>query len=98
MNTNDIYVEGQVSENAVQFYIDFPSKSFITRKPFSGLFNVFDREVTTIKSCIRNELAKNDILKNSNCKLLDENKKLKKENGDLRQQLQGTIQVGELKS
>ena len=46
-----------------------------------------------IKSRLKNEFDKNDILKDSNCKFILENKNLKARNSTLEKELQGRIQL-----
>ena len=42
-----------------------------------GIFKNIDQELTAIKSRLKNEFDKNDILKDSNCKFILEIKSLK---------------------
>ena len=46
-----------------------------------------------IKSRLKNEFDKNDILKDSNCKFILENKNLKARNATLEKELEGRIQL-----
>ena len=63
------------------------------RRTWSGFFKNVDRELAVIKSRLKNEFDKNDILKDSNCKFILENKNLKARNSTLEKELEGRIQL-----